>query len=98
LSAAWALGHSDRFASVIARRAKAWLDEPWDPQRSPILFARNFKTPTLVIAETRDAQSDQLFEALQSRKVDSALVRLPGSVPSAAALELEAILTWLARW
>jgi len=96
LSAAWALGHSDRFASVIARRAKAWLDEPWDPQRSPILFARNFKTPTLVIADPSDPQSDQLFEALQNAKVDSTLLRLPGSSPGATALELEAILAWLA--
>jgi acylaminoacyl-peptidase len=98
LPAAWALGHSDRFASVIARRAKAGLEEPWDSQRSPILFARNFKTPTLVIADPSDPQSDQLFAALQSRKVDSGLVRLPSPSPSATALELEAILSWLARW
>jgi acylaminoacyl-peptidase len=98
LPAAWALGHSDRFVSVIARRAKVWLDEPWDPQRSPILFAQNFKTPTLVIADTPDPQSDQLFEALQARKVDSAQLRLPSPHPSATAVELEAILAWLARW
>jgi acylaminoacyl-peptidase len=98
LPAAWALGHSDRFASIIARRAKARLEEPWDPQRSPILFARNFKTPTLVLAEASDPQSDQLFEALQAGKAISALVRLPGSQPSAIGLELEAILAWLARW
>jgi acylaminoacyl-peptidase len=98
LPAAWALGHSDRFASVIARRAKAWLDEPWDAQRSPILFARDFKTPTLVIADASDPQSDQLFEALRASKADSALVWLPGSQPSAMAMELEAILAWLAKW
>jgi acylaminoacyl-peptidase len=98
LPAAWALGHSDRFVSIVLRRGKAWVDEPWDPQRSPILFARNFKTPTLVIADAPDAQSDQLFEALQSRKVDSSLVRLAGASPGATALELEAILAWLARW
>ena len=98
LPAAWALGHSDRFASVITRRAKAWLDEPWDPQRSPILFARNFKTPTLVIADPTDPQSDQLFEALQNAKVDSTLLRLPSPSPRATALELEAILAWLAKW
>ncbi len=98
LPAAWALGHSDRFASIIARRAKARLEEPWDPQRSPILSASNFKTPTLVIADAGDPQSDQLFEALQGGKAESALVRLPGSQPSAIGMELEAILAWLARW
>jgi acylaminoacyl-peptidase len=98
LPAAWALGHSERFASVIARRSKARLEEPWDPQRSPLLFASNFKTPTLVIADADDPQSDQLFEALQTRKVDSTLVRLPGSRPGAIVMELEAILAWLAKW
>jgi acylaminoacyl-peptidase len=98
LVAAWALGHSDRFASIIAKHAKLRLEEPWDPQRSPILSAGNFKTPTLVIAEPFDPQSNELFDALQSRKVDSALVRLPGDHPSASAAELEAILAWLARW
>ena len=98
LPAAWALGHSDRFASIIARRAKAWLDEPWDPRRSPILSARNFKTPTLVIADPSDPQSDQLFEALQASKVNSTLLRLPSPHPSAAAVELEAILAWLTNW
>jgi acylaminoacyl-peptidase len=98
LPAAWALGHSDRFASIIARRAKAWLEEPWDPRRSPILSAANFKTPALVIADAYDPQSDQLFEALQASKAESALVRLPGSQPGAIVMELKAILDWLAKW
>lgn len=98
LPAAWALGHSDRFASIIARRAKAQLEEPWDPRRSPILSASNFKTPTLVIADANDPQSDQLFEALRTSRAESALVRLPGTGPSAAAMELEAIVAWLAKW
>jgi acylaminoacyl-peptidase len=97
LPAAWALGHSDRFASIVARHAKVRLEEPWDPQRSPILSAGNFKTPTLVIADPSDAPSHDLFEALQSRKVDSAIVRLPGLQPSATVAELEAILAWLTR-
>jgi acylaminoacyl-peptidase len=97
LSGAWALGHSNRFASIIAKHAKLRLEEPWDPQRSPILSAGNFKTPTLVIADPSDPQSNELSEALYSRKIDSALVRLPGSQPSASAAELEAILAWLGR-
>ncbi len=113
LVAAWILGHSDRFAAVVARRpivdfapiagrAAPWMGAmPWDdPQqyvgRSPIYYAQNWKTPTLVLAGDPDPQSDEFYSALQQRKVDSAMVRVPdGSKPSARVLELESTLAWL---
>ncbi len=75
---------------------------PWDdPQqyagRSPIAYAANFKTPTLVLAGPDDPGSDELYFALRARKVDTALVRLPGSGPAERVLELEAALGWLNR-
>lgn len=122
LLAAWAIGHTPRFAAAVVRRpitdwvanvalepdgyyrAAAWMGAlPWDnPEQyvkhSPIFFAQNFKTPALVISGDRDPQSDELFFALQARKVESALVRLQADKPSHAVLELEATLGWLARF
>jgi acylaminoacyl-peptidase len=75
---------------------------PWDDpeqyvKHSPLFFAQNFKTPTLVLADGPDPESDALYFALQQRKVESSLVRLPGSGPGDQVLELEATLAWLAK-
>jgi dipeptidyl aminopeptidase/acylaminoacyl peptidase len=84
-------------------RRAAWMGAlPWDDpdqyvQHSPLFFARNFKTPTLVIGD--DVQSRELYFALQARQVDSALVRLADDhKPSTQVLELESELAWLGRW
>ena len=66
-------------------RAAAWMGAmPWDDpdqyvKHSPIYFAGNFRTPTLVLASDPDPGAEELFFALQARKVDSALVRLRNS-------------------
>jgi acylaminoacyl-peptidase len=85
-------------------RARAWMGAmPWeDPDQywkhSPIFFAQNFKTPTLVLAGDPDPGSDELYFALRARNVDSALVRMGASKkPSEWILELDTILAWLAR-
>jgi dipeptidyl aminopeptidase/acylaminoacyl peptidase len=76
---------------------------PWDnPEQymkhSPIFFAQNFKTPTLILAGERDPASDELYFALRARKVDSALVRLgDAGPPSRMILEMETILAWIGR-
>ncbi|HEY1220346.1 MAG: prolyl oligopeptidase family serine peptidase [Bryobacteraceae bacterium] len=118
--AAWALGHTHRFAAVVARRPivdwtseialaadgwrrAAWMGgPPWDQAsryvaRSPLYAAAAFKTPTLVIGS--DAQSQELYFALQARKVESALLA-PGEEgdPGGEAAQLSAILAWLGRW
>ncbi len=85
-------------------RAAAWMGAmPWDnPEQyvkhSPIFFAQNFKTPALVIAGDHDPESDELYFALQARKVESDLVRLQAGKPSHTVLELEATLGWLERF
>ncbi|MBZ5624073.1 MAG: S9 family peptidase [Acidobacteriia bacterium] len=85
-------------------RAMAWMGAmPWeDPDQywkhSPVFFAQNFKTPTLVLAGDSDPGSEELYFALRARRVDSALVRMGASEkPSDWILELETILGWLTR-
>ena len=74
---------------------------PWDDpdqyvKHSPIYFGQNWKTPTLVLAGDPDPQSDELYLALQQRKVDSVMVRVPDwQKPSARVMELETTLAWL---
>jgi len=118
--AAWALGHTKRFAAVVARRPivdwasavaldadgwrrAAWMGGmPWEQApryvaRSPLYAAASFSTPTLVIGS--DAQSQELYFALQARKVESALLA-PGAEGDLGgqAAELSAMLAWLGRW
>ena len=88
--------------SLDAGRAAPWIGAmPWeDPEQyvrhSPIYFARNWKTPTLLLAGDRDPQADEFYLALQQRKVDSVMVRVPDSgKPSGRVLEMESTLAWL---
>ncbi len=85
-------------------RAAAWMGAmPWDDpdhyvKHSPVYFAANFRTPTLVLAGDPDPGAEELFFALQARKVDSALVRLGQAArPSQVILEWEAMLGWLEK-
>jgi acylaminoacyl-peptidase len=85
-------------------RAQAWMGAmPWDDpdqyvKHSPIYFASNFRTPTLVIAGDADPGAEELYFALQARKVDSALLRLGKPArPSQVILEWEATLAWMQR-
>jgi dipeptidyl aminopeptidase/acylaminoacyl peptidase len=84
------------------RRATAWMGAlPWDNpdqyvKHSPVYFAGNFKTPTLVIGDGPAA--DEMDFALRARQVDSALVRLPAKGgPNVNVLTLEATLAWIGR-
>jgi acylaminoacyl-peptidase len=85
-----------------AHRATHWMGGwPWeDPEQyikhSPIFFAPNFKTPTLVLAGDRDLESEELFAALRLRNVKSEMARL-GDKPSERVMALEAALAWLER-
>jgi acylaminoacyl-peptidase len=118
--AAWALGHTNRFTAVVARRPivdwtsavaldadgwrrARWLGGmPWEQarryvDRSPLYAAGGFSTPTLIVGG--DAQSEELYFALQARKVDSALLTPgPADDPRSQIAELAGILAWFDRW
>jgi acylaminoacyl-peptidase len=118
--AAWALGHTNRFAAVVARRPivdwtsavaldrdgwrrAAWMGGmPWEQaqrylDRSPLYSAADFAAPTLIIGA--DSQSEELYFALQTRKVASAILA-PGPADDARsqAAGLAAVLAWFDRW
>ena len=67
-----------------------WFEAPpWEAQasywkRSPLAYVGNVKTPTMVIAGELDyrtpiGEAEQFYQALKLRKVDTALVRVPGA-------------------
>jgi dipeptidyl aminopeptidase/acylaminoacyl peptidase len=86
------------WAVEVDRAAAAMGGMPWDDpeqyvKHSPIYFAQNFRTPTLVLAGEGDAQSEMLYRALRERRVDTALARVAGD----PALELQTIIGWLEK-
>lgn len=68
---------------------------PWDNtehymQRSPISYAGNVKTPTMILTGESDfrtpiAETEQFYAALKLNKVESAMVRIPGASHGIAA-------------
>ena len=64
---------------------------------SPLFFAQNFKTPTLLVGD--DPQARELYFALKARSVECALLRLPeDGKPGTEVLELESEIGWFERW
>jgi acylaminoacyl-peptidase len=96
LLAAFAIGQTERFRSAVAIDPAAVLVER--PQLSPLMFAEKFRTPTLVIDTSFAPGARQLYDALQARRVISALLAIPEpSAPSRRVLLEDAIASWLAR-
>ena len=67
-----------------------WFEAPpWEAQasywkRSPLAYVGSVKTPTMVISGELDyrtpiGEAEQFYQALKLRKVDTALVRVPGA-------------------
>ena len=62
---------------------------PWEHaehylKRSPLSLVGNVKTPTMLLTGEQDyrtpiSESEQFYQALKLRKIDSALVRIPGA-------------------
>ena len=91
---AFAIGQTERFRSAIAIDPEVVLLDR--PKLSPIVFAENFKTPTLVVDTTFAPGARLLYDALQQRKVESALVSIPDAgAPGRRVLLLDAMLGWL---
>ena len=91
--------------------AQYWFTgPPWEHaeeylKRSPISLVGNVTTPTMLLTGEEDhrtpiAESEQFYQALKLRKVDTALVRIPGSShnigarPSQIIAKVACILKW----
>lgn len=88
--------------------------QPWEnPQVywdfSPISLVGNIKTPTLVMVGTSDmrtplSEAKQLYHALKLRKIETALVEIPGAYhfisnrPSQLITKVEHVLAWFERY
>jgi dipeptidyl aminopeptidase/acylaminoacyl peptidase len=86
---------------------------PWeDPEaywkRSPLSLVGNVSTPTMLLTGESDyrtpiSESEQFYQALQLRGVDTAMVRIPGAShgiarrPSHLIAKVDNILAWFAR-
>ncbi len=96
--------------------AALWMKSmPWENPKqyldhSPVFFAKNFKTPTMVLTGEADlrtpmAQSEELYFALKSMKVPAVLVRIPdephgirGAHPSHRIAKMEHVIGWMEKW
>ena len=87
---------------------------PWEHmehywQRSPLSLVGNVQTPTIIITgeqarRTPISESEQFYQALQIRRGDTALVRIPGSphgisnTPSRMIEKVEYMLAWYEKY
>jgi dipeptidyl aminopeptidase/acylaminoacyl peptidase len=87
---------------------------PWDHaehylKRSPVSFAGQVKTPTMLMTGESDyrtpiSESEQFYQALKLRKVDSVLVRLPEAShamdarPTQLIAKVSHILKWFEKY
>lgn len=88
--------------------------EPWeDPEaywaRSPLSLVGNITTPTMLLTGEQDfrtpiTESEQLYQALKMRKIDTAMVRIPDAShgiagrPSQLIAKVDNILAWFERY
>jgi dipeptidyl aminopeptidase/acylaminoacyl peptidase len=95
---------------------KYWFAKPpWEDhdsywKRSPLSLVGSVTTPTLVVVGDQDyrtpvSDSEQYYEALQLKRVPTALVKVPGAShgglaarPSQSAARVSAILAWFEKY
>ena len=95
--------------------SKYWFeDPPWiDPQsywlRSPLSLVGNVKTPTALLTGEQDhrtpiMESEQYYQALKMRDIETALIRIPeashgiAARPSHLIAKVDNILAWFKRY
>ncbi len=103
------------YSDIATMVPQYWFDKPpWEDQenywrRSPLSLVGNVTTPTMLITGEADQrtpmhESEQYYQALKLRKVDTALVRVPeashgiASRPSHLIAKVDNILAWFARY
>jgi len=101
-------------ADIYPFGVKYWFPGmPWDHEdhymdRSPLAYADQVSTPTMFMTGTEDyrtpmSESEQFYQALKLREVETALVRVPGAShgiaarPSHLAAKAGYVLEWFRR-
>jgi dipeptidyl aminopeptidase/acylaminoacyl peptidase len=100
--------------SYIGQIAHQFPGMPWEEfehywQRSPLSLVGNMVTPTMLITGEEDyrtpiSETEQLYQALKLKGVDSVMIRVPGSShgiagkPSRLVAKVDNILAWFARY
>jgi dipeptidyl aminopeptidase/acylaminoacyl peptidase len=88
--------------------APPWEDYESYWRRSPLSLVGNVKTPTMVVTGEQDyrtpmSESEQYYQALRLRGIDTLLVRVPGAPhaldqrPSQLIARIAYILAWFAK-
>ena len=100
---------------IAAFMPQYWFDSPpWEDvdaywSRSPLSLVGNVTTPTMLLTGEEDhrtpiPESEQYYQALKLRQIDTALVRVPGashgiaSRPSQLIAKVDSILAWFGRY
>jgi acylaminoacyl-peptidase len=89
--------------------AMPWEDPDGYWERSPLSLVGNVSTPTALLTGEDDfrtpmAESEQFYQALKLRRVDTALIRIPeashgiAARPSQLIAKVDNILAWFARY
>ena len=100
--------------SYIGQIAHQFPGLPWEEfdhywQRSPLSLVGNMVTPTLLITGEEDyrtpiSETEQLYQALKLKGVDTVMIRVPGSShgiagrPSRLVAKVDNILAWFSRY
>ena len=100
--------------SYIGQISHQFPGMPWEEfehywQRSPLSLVGNMTTPTMLITGEEDyrtpiSETEQLYQALKLKGVDSVMVRVPGSAhgiagrPSRLVAKVDNILEWFKRY
>ena len=90
------------------------IAQPWEKpeeywRRSPLSLVGNVKTPTMLLTGEADyrtpiGESEQYYQALKLRKVDTVMVRIPEashgmtSRPSNLIAKVDNILAWFGKY
>ena len=100
--------------SYIGQISHQFPGMPWEEfehywERSPLSLVGNMVTPTMLITGEEDyrtpiSETEQLYQALQLKGVDTVMVRVPGSShgiagrPSRLVAKVDNILAWFERY
>ena len=100
---------------IAAFMPEYWFDSPpWEDvdaywSRSPLSLVGNVTTPTALLTGEQDhrtpiPESEQYYQALKLRQIDTALIRVPGAShgiagrPSHLIAKVDNILAWFERY